>query len=101
MADRPLSAADAARYTGAYTTAFGAPVRVTTEADRLKIEGSGRSRVFLHQGDNTFVASDDPGARAVFRLGPDGRASAVTLTISGQVTDARRSGQEQVLGPRS
>ncbi len=90
VADRPLSATDAARYTGTYTTAFGAPVRVTTEGEKLKIDGGGRSRVFLAQGDNTFVASDDPGTRAVFRVGADGKASSVTLTISGQVTEARR-----------
>ena len=90
VADRALSSADAARYTGTYTTAFGAPVRVTTEAEKLKIEAGGRARIFLAQGENTFVASDDPGARAVFSVGPDGKASSVTLTISGQVTEARR-----------
>jgi CubicO group peptidase (beta-lactamase class C family) len=90
VADRALTAADAARYAGTYTTAFGATVRVTTEADKLKIEGGGRSRVFLYQGDDTFVASEDPGVRAVFRLGTDGKASMLSLTLGGQTTEARR-----------
>jgi hypothetical protein len=90
VAERPLSASEAAGYTGTYTTAFGARVRVTTEGEQLRIEAGGRGRVFLAQGDNVFLASDDPGIRAVFTVAPDGKASAVTLTTSGQVTEARR-----------
>ena len=90
VADRALSAAEAARYTGTYTTAFGAPVRVTTEGERIKIEAGGRARILLAQAENSFVASDDPGVRAVFSVGPDGKASSLRLTISGQVTEARR-----------
>ena len=90
VAEHPLSTGDAARYTGTYTTTFGATVRVTTEANRLRVEGVGRARLFLYQGDHTFVASDDPGVRAVFRLGADGKAAGVTLTLGGQTTEARR-----------
>lgn len=90
VADRPLTADEAARYTGTYTTAFGSAVRVAMEANKLKVEGGGRARLFLNQGDNTFVATDDPGVRAVFRLGVDGKAATVTLTLGGQVTEARR-----------
>ena len=90
VADRALSTAEATRYTGTYTTAFGAPVRVTTEGEKLKIEAGGRARIFLAQTENTFVASDDPGVRAVFSVGPDGTASSVTLTIGGQRTEAKR-----------
>jgi CubicO group peptidase (beta-lactamase class C family) len=90
VADRPLSADDVARYAGTYTTTFGSIVRVTTEANKLKVEGGGRARLFLYQGDNTFVASDDPGIRAVFRPGVDGKAAGVTLTLGGQTTEARR-----------
>jgi beta-lactamase family protein len=90
VADRPLTADDAARYTGTYTTASGLTVRVSTEANTLKIEGGGRARLFLYQSENTFVASDDPGVRAVFRAGADGKAAGVTLTLGGQTTEARR-----------
>lgn len=91
VADRPLSADDAARFTGTYTVSTGSTVRVSTEGGKLKVEGGGRARLFLYQGDNTFVATDDPGVRAVFRPGPDGKAAAVTLTLGGQTTQARRS----------
>lgn len=90
VTDRPLSATEAARYTGTYTTPFGAPIRVSVDGGKLTIEGSGRSRVFVPQGENSFVAGDDPGVRAVFTIGPDGKASAVKLTISGQTTEAKR-----------
>jgi CubicO group peptidase (beta-lactamase class C family) len=90
VTERALSAVEAARYTGTYTTAFGGRVRVTAEGEKLKIEGGGRSRLFLAQGANTFVASEDPGTRAVFSVGPDGKATSVTLTMSGQVTQAKR-----------
>jgi CubicO group peptidase (beta-lactamase class C family) len=90
VADRPLTAVDTARYTGTYTVASGATVRVSTDGGKLKIESGGRSRLFLNQGDNTFIAADDPGVRAVFRLGADGQASTVTLTLAGQTTEARR-----------
>ena len=73
------------------------PPRITkivfTDGDgreRPYATAGGRARIFLAQAENTFVASDDPGARAVFSVGPDGKASSVTLTISGQVTEARR-----------
>jgi CubicO group peptidase (beta-lactamase class C family) len=90
VVDRPLSAEDAARFTGTYTVATGSTVRVSVDDGKLKVEGGGRSRLFLYQGDNNFVASDDPGVRAVFRPGADRRASAVTLTLGGQTTEARR-----------
>jgi hypothetical protein len=89
VADRPLSADEAARYAGTYTTAFGSAVRVAMEANKLKVERAGRARLFLYQGDNTFVATDDPGVRAVFRPG-DGKAATVTLTLGGQTIEARR-----------
>jgi CubicO group peptidase (beta-lactamase class C family) len=89
VADRPLTAEDAARFTGTYTVA-NSTVRVTTEGGKLKVEGGGRSRLFLYQGDNVFVAADDPGVRAVFRPGADGKAATVTLTLGGQTTEARR-----------
>jgi CubicO group peptidase (beta-lactamase class C family) len=90
VADRPLTADDAARFTGTYAVANASTVRVTTEGGKLKVEGGGRSRVFLYQGDNVFVAADDPGVRAVFRPGADGKAATVTLTLGGQTTEARR-----------
>jgi CubicO group peptidase (beta-lactamase class C family) len=93
VADRQLTAADAARYTGSYSTAGGATLRVTNDGGKLKVTGGGRSRVLLYQGENTFVASDDPGVRAVFKTGSDGKASTLTLTLSGQTTEARRSGE--------
>jgi hypothetical protein len=89
-ADRPLTADDVARYTGTYTVANGSTVRISTDGGKLTVQGGGRSRVFLYQGDDTFVASDDPGVRAVFRRGPDGKAAMVTLTIGGQTNEARR-----------
>jgi CubicO group peptidase (beta-lactamase class C family) len=92
VADRPLTAADIVRYTGRYSSAGGSMVRVTNDGGKIKVAGGGRSRLFLHQGDNVFVAVDDPGARAVFRLGADGNASTVTLTLSGQTIEARRTG---------
>jgi len=90
VADRALSADDVTRYTGTYTNPFGATVRVTTEANKLKVEGGGRSRVFLYQGDNTFVGADDPGVRLIFRPGADGKAATLTLTIAGQTSEWRR-----------
>ncbi len=91
VADRVLSADDAARFTGTYALPSGATVRVSTDGGKLKVEGAGRTRTFLYQGDNTFVASDDPGVRAVFRPGPDGKATAVMLTLGGQTSEAKRS----------
>jgi CubicO group peptidase (beta-lactamase class C family) len=91
VADLPLTAADVARYTGTYTTTFGATIRVSSESGKLKVEGGGRTRTFLYQGDTTFVASDDPGIHLVFKTGSDGKTSALTLTMGGQVTEARRS----------
>lgn len=90
VTDRPLSATEAARYTGTYTTPFGAHIRVTTEHDRLRIEGAGRPRLFVVQSENSFVASDDPGLRVVFTVGADGKATAVTLTGGGQTVEGKR-----------
>jgi CubicO group peptidase (beta-lactamase class C family) len=91
VADRPLSAEDVARFTGTYTASTGALVRVSTDGGKLKVEGGGRPRILLYQGDNSFVASDDPGLRVLFRPGADGKAAIVTLTLGGQTTEARRS----------
>jgi CubicO group peptidase (beta-lactamase class C family) len=90
VADRPLTAEDSARFTGTYTLPFGQPVRVSMEGGKLKVDAVGRSRVFLYQGDNRFIASDDPGTRLVFRVDAAGKATAATLTMSGQVSEARR-----------
>jgi CubicO group peptidase (beta-lactamase class C family) len=90
VADRVLSATEAARFTGTYTVPTGATIRVSTDGGKLKVEGGGRARTFLYQGDDSFLAADDPGVRVVFRPGPDGRAAALTLTLGGQSTEARR-----------
>jgi hypothetical protein len=90
VVDRALTAADSARYVGSYTTAFGSTLQLATEAGKLKIERGARPRVFLYQGDDTFLATDDPGIRLVFRRGTDGKAAGVTLTAGGQVLEARR-----------
>jgi CubicO group peptidase (beta-lactamase class C family) len=90
VADRTLAAEDSARLAGTYTVPFGPTVRVTTEGGKLRVDAAGRSRVFLYQGDNVFVASDDPGTRLVFRVGAGAKATAATLTMSGQVIEARR-----------
>ncbi len=90
VVERALSAADAARFAGTYTVASGSIVRVSAEGGKLKVEGGGRARLFLYLGGDTFIASDDPGVRVVFRRGSDGKAAALTLTLGGQMTEARR-----------
>jgi hypothetical protein len=90
VADRALSADEAARYTGTYANPFGATLRVTTEAGKLKVEGAGRPRIFLYQGDNAFLGADDPGVRLAFLPGADGKAARLSLTVNGQMSEWRR-----------
>jgi CubicO group peptidase (beta-lactamase class C family) len=91
VVDRPLSADEAGRFTGTYAAPNGSTIRVSTDGGKLRVEGGSRLTLFLYQGDNMFVGNDDPGMRAVFRLGADGKASTLTLTLGGQTTEARRS----------
>jgi len=89
---RPLTAAELARYTGNYSTAGGATLRVSEDGGKLKIVGGGRSLLMLYQRDDVFVGSEDPGVRAVFRLASNGKPPNLTLTINGQTIEARGTG---------
>ncbi len=88
--DLALTAAERARYEGRYQLR-DLVMRVFSRGDSLLAQASGQSAFrLLAQGDHAFVASFDPDTRAVFDIGPDGRARAFEWVQGGTTVRAPR-----------
>jgi D-alanyl-D-alanine carboxypeptidase len=86
--DLPRSAAELARYTGAYTSDIGR-MEIGVEGSRLQLHGpvDGELR---YQGQERFLAADDPDVALSFHLEGE-RVTGFTLSAGGRSFEVRRT----------
>lgn len=87
--DRPLAAAERARYVGTYDLGR-LQIRVFEEGEKLVAQATNQPATrLLHQGSDEFRPEVDPAIRIVFRVSGE-RAEGLDLHQAGQVVPARR-----------
>ena len=79
-----------ASYVGRYRVSPDVQVVITLEDGRLYGALTGRPKHELVARSQTEFTAADADARVVFELGPDGRPTALALTVGDQVAEAPR-----------
>jgi ketosteroid isomerase-like protein len=89
----PVDTAKLAGYAGKYDSGWPQALSVTTTAEGLafKVETEGGwTETFLPASSTEFFGKADPGTRAIFVRGDDGRVSEVIVLFHGRATRARK-----------